>query len=221
MKTAMLVGLASAVVGVGIAIAPGDVVAGGRSGPGRVTSGFHGHGFNGHKGHGFNGHGFHHKGHGFQSGFKHHGFNKHHHHHGFNKGFGFGYVAPGVVIYSAPAYQEPVYVPQPVYAAPAYAPSYAPPPMQRVVEYSTGRYELHGDGYSTAYRWVWIPNPPPPPAEVVPEPQAAPPAAPVAREPIRRLDFYRWTDDQGVVHFSDRLDRVPEAYRSQVKKSPS
>jgi hypothetical protein len=44
------------------------------------------------------------------------------------------------------------------------------PAGQRVVNYSTGRYELYGDGVSTPYYWVWIPAgatlpaPPPPPA---------------------------------------------------------
>ena len=44
------------------------------------------------------------------------------------------------------------------------------PAGQRVVNYPSGRYELYGDGASTAYYWVWIPAgatlpaPPPPPA---------------------------------------------------------
>jgi hypothetical protein len=44
------------------------------------------------------------------------------------------------------------------------------PVSQRVVNYSTGRYELYGDGISTPYYWVWIPAgtmipaPPPPPS---------------------------------------------------------
>jgi hypothetical protein len=44
------------------------------------------------------------------------------------------------------------------------------PGSQRVVNYPSGRYELYGDGVSTAYYWVWVPAgatlpaPPPPPA---------------------------------------------------------
>jgi len=85
-------------------------------------------------------------------------------------------VAPPAV-YAAPVYQAPppvAYSPAPVYSAPAYsAPIYAqpasvPPPAsarQQVVQYSTGRYVLQGDGVVAPYRWVWIPNPPagPPP----------------------------------------------------------
>jgi hypothetical protein len=77
---------------------------------------------------------------------------------------------------------------------------------------------LQGDGITTAYRWVWIPNPPPAPP--LDEPAAPPPPAPPASrlEPTRSLEFYRWTDDAGVTHFSDRLDRVPEAFRSNVTR---
>ena len=120
-------------------------------------------------------------------------------------------IAPPVITYSVPQYVPvPEYVPPPpMYAPPAY--SYAPPPpMQRVVEFPTGRYELHGDGITTPYRWVWIPNPPAsPPVE---EPPAAPPA-PASAEPTRRTAVYRWTDAAGVVHLTDRLEKVPEAYR--------
>ncbi|HET7342885.1 MAG TPA: hypothetical protein VFL90_15580 [Methylomirabilota bacterium] len=79
-------------------------------------------------------------------------------------------IASAVV---APAYYPPAYyaAPAPVYApaAPAYyAPSYAPartaaaPLINREVVYPHGRYILYGDGVSSAYRWVWVPNPPPP-----------------------------------------------------------
>jgi len=139
-----------------------------------------------------------------------------HHPHGFKQrhGVGVGVIAPSVVIYSAPSY-VPAYVPPP----PPAAYSYAPPPMQRVVEFPTGRYELHGDGITTPYRWVWIPNPPTsPPVE---QPPVAPPAPPASApapalasaEPPRSTQVYRWTDDAGVVHLTDRLEKVPEAYR--------
>ena len=85
------------------------------------------------------------------------------------------YRAPVVVAsppaYSAPAYSAPAYVEAaPAYGAPA--PTYttyarpAPargPAVSRVVEYPHGRYLLRGDGVTTAYQWVWLPNPPPPP----------------------------------------------------------
>ena len=57
--------------------------------------------------------------------------------------------------YAAP----PGYYPQGYYP-PAY---YTMPPMvelQREVLFPEGRYILQGDGVSTPYRWVWVPNPP-------------------------------------------------------------
>ena len=80
--------------------------------------------------------------------------------------------------------------------------------MPEVVEFSTGRYQLRGDGAGMAYSWVWIPNPPPaPPADG----QSIPPVQP----PPARL--YRWTDDQGVVHLTNLWEEVPPQYRQQVK----
>lgn len=86
-------------------------------------------------------------------------------------------VAP-LAVYAAPVYQAPpvAYPPAPVYSAPAYSPpvyaqpvSVAPPPArQQVVQYSTGRYVLQGDGVVAPYRWVWIPNPPAGPPPVPP-----------------------------------------------------
>jgi hypothetical protein len=135
----------------------------------------------------------------------------------------FRVIAPPVVTYAVPSYAPPVYAPPPVYYPPVYAPpppAYAPPPMQTVIEFPTGRYELRGDGFTTPYRWVWIPNPPvAPPAE--PEPEATPKAAPAPPEPARRTEFYRWTDDAGVVHLTDRWEKVPEAYRAKAVKSQS
>jgi hypothetical protein len=89
----------------------------------------------------------------------------------------------------------------------------APTEMPSVVEYSTGRYELRGDGLSMPYKWVWIPNPP-----------SAPPAAPpggasfsAAPSSARRDRLYRWTDTQGVLHVTDRWEAVPPEYRAQAK----
>ncbi|MBI5440898.1 MAG: glycine zipper 2TM domain-containing protein, partial [Deltaproteobacteria bacterium] len=73
----------------------------------------------------------------------------------------------------------------------------AVPPRVTVVQYSTGCYRLHGDGFSTPYYWVWEPYArtyyyAPPPLPVAPalapepdvvyvEPAPAPAAAPVVR----------------------------------------
>jgi hypothetical protein len=126
----------------------------------------------------------------------------------------------GGVPYYYPYY--PAYYPQAYYdQAPTYVyvpPSYTtdmiapPPPMQRVVEYPTGRYELRGDGYGTPYHWIWIPNPPSaPPAPTQPAP-SVPPASGTP-EPPAKTTVYRWTDAEGTVHFTDRLDSVPARYR--------
>ena len=72
--------------------------------------------------------------------------------------------------YSAPAstYSAPPAHVQQTYAAPA-------PAQPTVFQYPHGRYELRGDGITTAYQWVWISNqtitPPPPGAQ--PAPSAA------------------------------------------------
>lgn len=91
----------------------------------------------------------------------------------------------------------------------------AAPPPPRVVEYATGRYELRGDGVTKAYTWVWIPNAPPAP------PTAPPPGAPASGEssPPIQSHFYRWTDDEGVMHLTDNWDAVPEQYRTQAKRN--
>jgi hypothetical protein len=101
----------------------------------------------------------------------------------------------------------------------AYAPAYpAPtvyPPRQTVIEYSHGRYELRGDGVITPYSWVWIPNAPPPPLPE--EPASPPPDEPTStapRSPSPRTPVYRWTDEEGVVHWTDRLDTVPVQHRT-------
>jgi Domain of unknown function (DUF4124) len=86
----------------------------------------------------------------------------------------------------------------------------APPPMPTVVEYSTGRYELRGDGLTMPYRWVWIPNAP-----------SGPPGTPQGGAtfslPAHHDRLYRWTDMQGVLHVTDRWEAVPPEYRAQAK----
>jgi hypothetical protein len=113
-------------------------------------------------------------------------------------------VSVNPVIYVSPT----VYVSVPVSAAVA-APVLPPPalpPAPSVVEYATGRYELRGDGASTPYTWVWIPNLPAPPFE-------APPATPSS---ATSSQVYRWTDDQGTEFWTNRLEKIPEPYRSRV-----
>jgi len=141
----------------------------------------------------------------------------------------FGVPAGPVVIY-APSYAPvPEYAPAPggyyypedrsyydgSIAGPAGMTSVvtAPTPMPSVVEYSTGRYELRGDGVAMPYRWVWIPNAP-----------SAPPASPpggvsfsAPSSPARHDRLYRWTDTQGVLHVTDRWEAVPPEYRVQAK----
>jgi hypothetical protein len=66
--------------------------------------------------------------------------------------------------------ERPVY--RRMYAPPSQVVVVQPSPVYpTVVQYSHGRYELHGDGVYTPYQWVWIPYtrplpppPPPPPA---------------------------------------------------------
>ncbi len=135
---------------------------------------------------------------------------------GYPYAYGFGYDAPSYA-YAPPVYDDPpVYAPpSPPYIPSASAPPAPPPPpaTQKIVEFADGHYELRGDGVTLPYRWVWIPNPPTsPPAGAV----AAPPPA-----PARRTDIYRWTESDGTVHLTDRLEKVPEAYRSKVIKSSS
>jgi hypothetical protein len=146
----------------------------------------------------------------------------------------FGVVAPPPVVYVPPPvyatprpYYGPYYdpglyapPPPPVYEPPAS--SFAPPggtvsvapPMPNVIEYPNGRYELRGDGITTPYQWVWIPNPPAGPPPDAP----SAPDAPAAPGPASKLELYRWTDEQGAVHWTDRYDAVPEQYRSQATR---
>lgn len=178
-------------------------------------------------------------------GFGHRGFGHGFHHDKFFRPFfPFGIVAaaPSVVYaapyyYPPPAYYQPAYYDPPAYSAPVtYNPpvSYAPAPYNtvsvaptpNVVQFSTGRYELRGDGMSAPYAWVWIPNPPtsPPPPPAPPAPPAAEPGVSgggASSGPVRARagQLYRWTDKDGVVHWTDRLDAVPEQYRPRVKSS--
>lgn len=159
-----------------------------------------------------------------------HGRDGFHRHPFFHRGFNsFGTV----FVYGAPyAYwpyddmslysQPPVYYQPPTYVM-AYTPpvnntlslSPPPPPTPSVVEFPTGRYELRGDGTTESYRWVWIPKPPTAPPV---EPRSSVPPTPADPEPTRRAPLYRWTDEQGTVHFTDRLTAVPERYRAKARQ---
>lgn len=103
-------------------------------------------------------------------------------HHGFHRG-GRVFVSVGVGFpccgfYPWPYYYPyyyPAYYPAPtvVYSAPAttYTQPQAPQ-VEREVVFAEGRYILQGDGVSTPYKWVWVPNPPAPPSG--PPPSATP-----------------------------------------------
>src|SRR5262249_30928843 len=139
------------------------------------------------------------------------------------------------VAYDPPVPSDPpmAYAQPPVYYAPQIGsggvvavapvpPAPPAPPTPNVVEYPTGRYELRGDGITTPYTAVWIRTPPPRRPVAPPPPMgrswgSTPDEPPVAR----RSQLYRWTDEQGVTHFTDRWEIVPEQYRSQIKRFPS
>ena len=156
--------------------------------------------------------------------------------------FGVGVVAAAPIVYAAPYYYPPsdYYAPPPYYPPAYYDPpvSYnapanyraqvavapAPPqapPASNVVEFPTGRYELRGDGVSTPYTWVWIPNPPTSPPPAAPTGPPVGPSSGSGQVPPRAGQLFRWTDAQGVVYWTDRLDAVPEQYRSKVKATSS
>ena len=157
--------------------------------------------------------------------------------------FGVGVVAAAPIVYAAPfyspsdysSYYQPPYYDPPMsyYSAPAAyagppsgnvavapAPPQAPP-SPTVVEFSTGRYELRGDGVNTPYTWVWIPNAPTSPPPAAPTAPPVDPSSGSGQTPPRAGRLYRWTDAQGVIYWTDRLDAVPEQYRSRVKSTSS
>ena len=116
-----------------------------------------------------------------------------------------------------PSYADPTSYAPPVSSAvmppvPSAPPVANAPQAQNVVQFPTGRYEMRGDGITTPITWVWIPNPPTAPPTASSEPASS------GRPGPRTSRLFRWTDDQGVVHLSDRLDAVPEQYRGQIKQ---
>ena len=109
--------------------------------------------------------------------------------------------------------------------------------------YVTGCYKLQGDGVGTPFQWIWVPAPPPPPTvipypsgryelrgpsrwEWVPNPSGsslAPSLVPSSSRSesgpasLPNRGLVRWTDDQGVTHWTQGLDAVPERYRPKAK----
>ncbi len=78
--------------------------------------------------------------------------------------------APSAYSAPAPTYSAPPAQVQQTYAAPA-------PAQPTVFQYPHGRYELRGDGITTAYQWVWISN-----QTIAPPPLGAPSAPPAASQ---------------------------------------
>jgi hypothetical protein len=119
--------------------------------------------------------------------------------------------------YPAVPYASPgPYVPPLTYDVSTFNVPAAPPlpPVPRVVEFPTGRYELRGDGIQAPYTWVWIPNPPTAPP-TPPSPGAPAAADPAASTP--RPAVYEWVDEQGVVHWTNRREAVPPRYRQSAR----
>ena len=87
--------------------------------------------------------------------------------------------------------------------------------VPNVVEHPTGRYELRGDGTTTPYTWVWIPNPPAGP----PDAPIPPPGGPAADSPrtSTRSATYRWTDNEGTTFWTNRPESSPDAHRSRAR----
>jgi hypothetical protein len=120
----------------------------------------------------------------------------------------------------SPGYPE-LYDPAALYGPPAgmevVTPTLAAPPAPTSIEHRGGRYELRGDGVATPHVWVWLPDPPSAPPG---GPPAAAPVPPMALAPPESTEIYRFTDEQGVVNWTDRWDSIPERYRAQAKRLP-
>jgi len=127
-----------------------------------------------------------------------------------------------IAVFPPPAYSYSP--PAAVYDQPSATVIVSPAPptiVPTVIDYPTGRYELQGDGITTAYRWVWIPKVPAPPSG---PPEGPPAAGPEARPPLAKerpqappKDIYRWTEDDGVTHWSDQKEGIPARYRSKAQ----
>jgi len=125
-----------------------------------------------------------------------------------------GFVGGGTVVVAQP---PPVYDPQPSLAVPDGSLS-----MPTLIEYPTGWYQLRGDGVTSPYVWFWIPKPPPPPAQPLPTVPPVPPPPPTGTlapdAPMPRQALYRWVDEEGVAHWTDQRDGIPQRYRAQAER---
>lgn len=104
------------------------------------------------------------------------------------------------------------------------------PPTPSVIEYSTGWYQLRGDGITIPYTWVWVPKPPPPSRSQSQAPEPGPPPAPADvpfnpsasgsqdLAPAVPTTIYHWTDEHGVTTWTDRWDKIPERYRAIAQR---
>ena len=127
-----------------------------------------------------------------------------------------GFVGGGTVVVAQPPTVAATYDSQPSAAMPDASLS-----MPTLVEYPTGWYQLRGDGMTSPYVWVWIPKPPPPPAQSIPTipPVPPPPTGSIAPDPpTPRQALYRWVDDEGVAHWTDQRDGIPQRYRAQAER---
>jgi hypothetical protein len=126
---------------------------------------------------------------------------------------------PMVVVLAPPVSAQPpvVYVaPPPVTSVVA-----EPPSGPTAVEHPTGRYELRGDGMTAPYRWVWIPHPPaepPAPSETPALGPSVPSGSTPPAAPAPRSEVYRWADDEGVAHWTNKLEKIPAPYRSRAER---
>ena len=118
--------------------------------------------------------------------------------------------------------------------------------MPRESCFASGCYHLQGDGVRVPYQWIWVPAPPPPPAvipyptgryelrgpsrwEWVPNNASAPSSvAPASSRPVDTSTvnlsvrgLYHWTDENGVTHWTQGLEGVPEKYRPKAGSSVS
>jgi hypothetical protein len=125
-----------------------------------------------------------------------------------------GTIGSGVVVATTPSY---VYDQAPVVTGGTAS-------VPTVVEYPTGWYQLRGDGVTAPYVWVWIPKPPPapsqPPAVIPPVPP--PPVGSLTPEggsdqSPRRKGLFRWIDEEGIAHWTDQRESIPQRYRAQAE----
>jgi hypothetical protein len=152
-----------------------------------------------------------------------------HPHQGGSRHFARSFARPFFPAVAGPIYYYPPYYPQSVlsYDQPAYD---SPVVSAPAPYYGT----TAGYGPSQGGMISFAPSPPPPPPSAVPYPTMSPPAwgpmpayppppppssmdgaAPGEPAPRRVSRVYRWTDADGVTHYTDRLDSVPPKFREE------